>query len=136
MRRVRAYIFILFTFTLILNAHHHFSDHEHHNTEPQELSRDETTPNNEVYEDGDGASSISDVEDTKDADNAPKEGLAESEGPELNTFSIDDVAHNMDGQCGGDGEDGEVAVEDIDLDNEPNPDSDIENIVLSDEDDF
>ena len=58
----------------------------------------------------------------------------EFEGPELNIFSVEDVAQDMDGYYDVDGEDGEVTA-DIDLDIEPNPDSDIENLVFSDGED-
>jgi len=81
---------------------------------------------------GDGASDIEDAQGPKTALN---EGQAEFEGPELNPFSIDDVARDMNGHYDGNGEDsgGEVMAN-IDLDFEANPDSDIDEIELSDAD--
>ena len=56
------------------------------------------------------------------------------EGPELNIFSIEDIAHDMDSYYDVNGEDGEETTN-VDLDIEPNPDSDIKNLVLSNEED-
>lgn len=51
-------------------------------------------------------------------------------GSELNPFNIDDVSPDMDGYYDGD-KDAALGSQDIDLDNEANPDSNIDNIIYN-----
>ena len=82
-------------------------------------------------EDSNSASTRSGLEDAI-APNATLSVIpAEFEGPDLNIFSIDEISGDMDGYYDGEGDEGGEA---IDLDMEANPDSDIEDIVLSDDD--
>jgi hypothetical protein len=86
-------------------------------------------------EDMDDNSSCSDIENANDLNVMPHHDLPNFEGSELNPFNIEDVSPDMDGYYDGD-EEAAVGSQDIDLDNEANPDSDIDDIIdnLSDTD--
>jgi hypothetical protein len=84
-------------------------------------------------EDVDDDSSSSNIEDADDLNIMPHYNLPNFEGSELNPFNIDDISHDMDGYYDND-EEAAVGSRDIDLDDEANPDSDIDNINLSDTD--
>jgi hypothetical protein len=87
-------------------------------------------------EDSDSTSTQPDIEDAMDPNAAFGDSKVEFEGPELDVFSIDEVAADMDGQHSGEGVDveGGHMTFNIDLDVEVNPDSDIDEIDLSDVD--
>jgi hypothetical protein len=84
-------------------------------------------------EDVDDDSSSSNIEDADDLNIMPHYNLPNFEGSKLNPFNIDDISHDMDGYYDND-EEAAVGSRDIDLDDEANPDSDIDNINLSDTD--
>jgi len=108
--------------------HLFLSDNSYRHTSSDEPAHRDIAP---IDDDDDCESSPSDVEDAV----APESHFnTEIEGPELNVFSIGDVAHDMDGYYDVDGEDGKETA-DVNLDIEPNPDSLIENLVLSDGED-
>jgi len=90
-------------------------------------------------EDSDSSSTQSDIEDATDPNAMFREchtGFEAFEGPELDVFSIDEIAADMDGQHNGEGKDveGSDVMFNIDLDVEVNPDSDIDDMELSDVD--
>jgi hypothetical protein len=92
----------------------------------------DTSPTNS--EDVNDDSSCSDNENTDDLRIMPHYNFPNFEDSELNPFNIDDVTYDMDGYYDNDEKAAVVGSQDIDLDDEANPDSDINNTNLSDTD--